>query len=627
MYAGLVAALTVATVPVASRAAQALAGDGSPSLAYDTPADGSDAGGSAAAAGVASPLVDVTVDSYGTDSKTIKNVRFTLYRSSLGSDLLDLVIQPKDDTVDDASLTYWDANGYRDNTTLSNILSYADVSSKLQQSTGESLDVNRIASVTFAKSGERRVALHSLRNWFKNWSELRSVDFSGADMSKLMPDCFMYTFEYCAKLDKIDGWSDLTYDDWKNAIQHRATVDNLNGGSYYSGALYYVFDGTAIRSLDFTNFTNEYGWNDHGHVLKGTFDNMTQFAKVTYGTHVFNQGSTGYEEGVTKYPYGDGTNWYWIDASRIANGNLPTVAANDLWPSSDSGALKASDVLDYHTDNGWDQEGKRQGRVITYVLVGRPSFDANGGSWDYDANAAFAGASQGECVKNGIYYAPYQQMYNGEDADVKGIFADPRTHVSYGSRQFLGWFETQSGANSAASNLASGTELKDQAGYVDLSQPLRGTDARTLYAAWSSAQNIPVYDNSDARLVTRYLGDSHKDAASVANFDPGKVDAKNFTATNALTGETVTVTVEGTSNDWKLKVDNDANGKAPLRVEVTPGGYDQASGTAALASGARFSCDWTRLTLTSPEHREAVILDPFGCEPTDDCRRLMAALD
>ncbi|WP_125968745.1 proteasome accessory factor PafA2 family protein [Bifidobacterium samirii] len=48
---------------------------------------------------------------------------------------------------------------------------------------------------------------------------------------------------------------------------------------------------------------------------------------------------------------------------------------------------------------------------------------------------------------------------------------------------------------------------------------------------------------------------------------------------------------------------------------------------AALAAGAKFSCDWTRLTLTSPEHREAVILDPFGSEPTDDCRRLMAALD
>ena len=48
---------------------------------------------------------------------------------------------------------------------------------------------------------------------------------------------------------------------------------------------------------------------------------------------------------------------------------------------------------------------------------------------------------------------------------------------------------------------------------------------------------------------------------------------------------------------------------------------------AALAAGARFSCDWTRLTLTSPAHREAVLLDPFGSEPTDDCRRLMAALD
>ncbi|MCH9275317.1 proteasome accessory factor PafA2 family protein [Bifidobacterium amazonense] len=47
---------------------------------------------------------------------------------------------------------------------------------------------------------------------------------------------------------------------------------------------------------------------------------------------------------------------------------------------------------------------------------------------------------------------------------------------------------------------------------------------------------------------------------------------------------------------------------------------------AALDAGAQFSCDWTRLTLTSPEHREAVILDPFGAAPTDDYERLMAAL-
>lgn len=47
---------------------------------------------------------------------------------------------------------------------------------------------------------------------------------------------------------------------------------------------------------------------------------------------------------------------------------------------------------------------------------------------------------------------------------------------------------------------------------------------------------------------------------------------------------------------------------------------------AALAAGAQFSCDWTRLTLSSPEHREAVILDPFAAEPTADYRQLMQAL-
>lgn len=47
---------------------------------------------------------------------------------------------------------------------------------------------------------------------------------------------------------------------------------------------------------------------------------------------------------------------------------------------------------------------------------------------------------------------------------------------------------------------------------------------------------------------------------------------------------------------------------------------------AALAAGARFSCDWTRLTLSSPEHGEAVILDPFQVEPTPDVKRIMDAL-
>ncbi|KFI52771.1 Pup--protein ligase [Bifidobacterium biavatii] len=48
--------------------------------------------------------------------------------------------------------------------------------------------------------------------------------------------------------------------------------------------------------------------------------------------------------------------------------------------------------------------------------------------------------------------------------------------------------------------------------------------------------------------------------------------------------------------------------------------------SAALDAGAQFACDWTRLTLTSPEHREAVMLDPFDADPSEDYERLMAAL-
>lgn len=48
---------------------------------------------------------------------------------------------------------------------------------------------------------------------------------------------------------------------------------------------------------------------------------------------------------------------------------------------------------------------------------------------------------------------------------------------------------------------------------------------------------------------------------------------------------------------------------------------------AALRSGAQFSCDWTRLVLTNPEHREAVLLDPFNATPTADCQSLMRALE
>ncbi|PJM79266.1 Pup--protein ligase [Bifidobacterium scaligerum] len=47
---------------------------------------------------------------------------------------------------------------------------------------------------------------------------------------------------------------------------------------------------------------------------------------------------------------------------------------------------------------------------------------------------------------------------------------------------------------------------------------------------------------------------------------------------------------------------------------------------AALASGAQFSADWTHLTVTAPERREAILLDPFSAEATAEFEHLMAIL-
>ena len=46
----------------------------------------------------------------------------------------------------------------------------------------------------------------------------------------------------------------------------------------------------------------------------------------------------------------------------------------------------------------------------------------------------------------------------------------------------------------------------------------------------------------------------------------------------------------------------------------------------ALNAGAQFSADWTHLTLTAPERREAVLLDPFESEPTEEFTQLMSVL-
>ncbi|WP_137652443.1 proteasome accessory factor PafA2 family protein [Bifidobacterium moukalabense] len=47
----------------------------------------------------------------------------------------------------------------------------------------------------------------------------------------------------------------------------------------------------------------------------------------------------------------------------------------------------------------------------------------------------------------------------------------------------------------------------------------------------------------------------------------------------------------------------------------------------AKARGARYSCDWTRLTLMAPQHSEMVLLDPFDFEESERFRRMLGSLD
>ena len=47
---------------------------------------------------------------------------------------------------------------------------------------------------------------------------------------------------------------------------------------------------------------------------------------------------------------------------------------------------------------------------------------------------------------------------------------------------------------------------------------------------------------------------------------------------------------------------------------------------AAKAYGAQYSCDWTRLSLQSPQKMDMVLLDPFQCEGNEDFQAMLDAL-
>ena len=47
----------------------------------------------------------------------------------------------------------------------------------------------------------------------------------------------------------------------------------------------------------------------------------------------------------------------------------------------------------------------------------------------------------------------------------------------------------------------------------------------------------------------------------------------------------------------------------------------------AESRDARYSCDWTRLSLTAPERMEMTLIDPFDASPSDQFRAMLEAME
>ena len=575
MYAGLVAALTVATVPVASRAAQALAGDGSPSLAYDTPADGSDAGGSAAAAAVAAsaddPYGDVPAPATGTrhtgvvTGGSLTNVKVTLTEYDDGSGMYEMTLEPGDGPGDSKVETYYQA--------LWNNITWSAI--RTATGSGDGATAAKVRRLSFKESGGRGVKALSLYYAFRcdknstdaSWANLRYVDLSGIDWSALNNGGLQLLFGRSMWVRRVDGLNRIPAEAWKAANKS-------------SGGLNAMFIESGPRVLDLSTLSS-----DADKTVAGGMSGSLFPAKLVLGTGVTGDNAAWFLDLDSIGKYWDGM--YLIDQEH---------KDEQVTAGGSSGFTLPSDAIT--TDSGfWTYHDKKvasTGKPVTYLKFFRVAFYSNGGTWG-DAYTK----DGGEQMDSSVYHTRFQQAYNGEDDVLPNKMPQPpMDELSYGSRQFLGWFKTKNEADAAAKEVAKGARVQDQPGYIDLSQDYYdacspwtwsggGTGGSTpagcrtftrAYASWGDGQNIPVYDEAGASVATGYSGGALTGKASVSDFDPNKVDANNFTATNALTGEAVSVAVEGTANDWKLKVGNDAKGNAPLRVEVTPGGYDQASG-------------------------------------------------
>ncbi|MDO4442713.1 MAG: SHIRT domain-containing protein [Slackia sp.] len=436
-------------------------------------------------------------------------------------------------------------------------------------------------------SGLDTSKVQTFNSMFYGCASLKSADISGLNWDGVAKQGFAAMFAYCTSLETIKGLDEIPQSAWRASVKTptpSATIDgDYYGGYYYNDGGHGLFAETGLSVVDLGNMSTHYGYNASSHNYNNStpgfmftggdqrYEDQYNIAKVTYGSEFYDQKYYRTDQGMHNY---GALLWpaagLWVDekqkgnirdADRIINGET-------FWA--------------YHMEHGY---GKGD---VTYVRFTQPTFNANGGVFDEGVLGDENDAIMGEKLESDkrTYTPPASQVWNSEDFTQEqrattGVVKDPSGHVKYGSRLLLGWYDTKQHADEATwSPLEKDDDPNTHApGWVDLSKPYK-TESRTLYAGWSTSEDVPVCDEQGNQLaVGIYRSGDHSElygeptgSAYIGGMDPGKlrienldvVDSAKDAPDNAIEG----FTIEGPTGDHKIKIPANDEGYAPVRAEV-----------------------------------------------------------
>lgn len=544
-----------------------------------------------ASASAGAPVVpDHSLDTAAFSGDYTTNAHWALYdsgeKTSDNKTLYDLVISRKDPTQEASVNQANPWTGKSGGKEYIRTVKVGAVGAKVSFTIAKQLFSGYTAVTAYDLSGMDTSSCASFSEMFQNNSSLTELDITPLTFNPKMVSFTSWTsagasplvrmFNGCEKLEKIEGLDNISEEYWAAAVKSNDAKDlngNINGGLLKS-----MFAKTSILSIDVSRASTEYGYNAYPSSEARCCDTMFDDAavtKVVLGKKMREMGPTN-ANGPLPMPFPVSQGYYWT-------------------PEGDS-----STKLDTHA-KFWDYQmahgyGKSN---VTYVRWIQPTFNARGGTWDPSVNQGRTG--EGEKLSGEVYTGVAFQMYNGEQDSPEGkVVDDPTKYVSYGSRHFLGWFDTDADAkaaeSAAAKDPAAGKDPTQLKGYVELSRrasfqytdPHRWEDGN-LYAAWSTnIADVPVCNEDGSVLPVEYDRSTGKaSGAAVAKGMDNSTDNSLFkgitSATPAIDPDWLTVTdadaangekisgvkVTGNANDWKIQIPNNERGYAPLRATVT----------------------------------------------------------